>query len=51
MVGPPAAAEPIGREREQARLLAALQRASDGHAEGLLLVGEAGIGKTSLRPR
>jgi DNA-binding CsgD family transcriptional regulator len=48
VVWPPTAAEPTGRDREQARLLATLQRASDGHADGLMLVGEAGIGKTSL---
>jgi DNA-binding CsgD family transcriptional regulator len=48
VVGPLAAAEPIGREREQARLQAAVQHAAEGHAAGLLLVGEAGIGKTSL---
>ncbi|WP_437929370.1 AAA family ATPase [Sorangium sp. So ce291] len=38
----------VGRERELAALRAALDRASDGGTELVLVTGEAGIGKTSL---
>ncbi|WP_309573349.1 ATP-binding protein, partial [Deinococcus sp.] len=40
--------ELIGRETEQAALLAALERARGGQGQLLLLGGEAGIGKTRL---
>src|SRR5690606_22366248 len=38
----------IGRERELAEMLAALDDACDGRGSVLLLAGEPGIGKTSL---
>lgn len=38
----------VGRDHEQARLLAALERASGGRASGLMILGDAGIGKTAL---
>ncbi|MCY1018773.1 AAA family ATPase [Pyxidicoccus sp. MSG2] len=37
-----------GRERELARLREALERARHGRSEGVLLAGEAGIGKSEL---
>ncbi len=41
----------VGRERELAVLLAALDAARDGHGSLCLLVGEPGVGKTSLAER
>jgi len=43
-----AAAAPYGREGELARLSALLERAEQGSASGLLISGEAGIGKSTL---
>jgi predicted ATPase/signal transduction histidine kinase len=37
-----------GREREQLRLREALERVRQGPSEGVLLVGEAGVGKVAL---
>jgi DNA-binding SARP family transcriptional activator len=46
---PPADAPPfVGRREELARLAAALDAAGAGHGRALLLVGDAGIGKTRL---
>jgi hypothetical protein len=41
----------VGRERELADLLAALDAAEAGHGSLCLLVGEPGVGKTSLAER
>ena len=51
---PAARSEPrpfIGREHELDELEALLGRAIDGHGELVLLVGEAGIGKSALAER
>ncbi|RBY80752.1 helix-turn-helix transcriptional regulator [Blastococcus sp. TF02A-26] len=38
----------VGRDVELARLLAAVDRAAGGHGAGVLLAGDAGVGKTRL---
>jgi DNA-binding CsgD family transcriptional regulator/tetratricopeptide (TPR) repeat protein len=38
----------VGRDEELARLLAAVQRAAAGRGAGVLLAGDAGVGKTRL---
>jgi DNA-binding CsgD family transcriptional regulator len=40
--------EVFGRQREQTQLLAALRLAGEGEAQSLLLMGDPGIGKTTL---
>lgn len=46
----PAISEPpfVGRKEEYARLLAVWRRVTEGHAAGVVLTGEPGIGKTRL---